>query len=112
MKLAFEFVFLSLLACHLFLISSKLHAREVILIENLSSPAEGELVRTILIKKFHLPKELITLKNDEHDCQQKSEAIVHLCLNADGNLEIKKMNQYVVKNSLGVFLNQDEGVSE
>lgn len=81
-------------------------ARDVILIENQASLEEGVLLRSILEKKFHLPSELITLKNINASCEDKTEAIIHLCLLRSGDLQIKKMNQYVVENSLGVFLNQ------
>lgn len=109
MKLIFNyFIFLGLLP--LILISSPAISREVILIENLATSAEGELLASILTKKFKLPRELITLRNTNQKCEIKSEAIIHLCLLASGELEVRKMNQYVVKNSLGVFLNQSEGV--
>ena len=85
-------------------------AREIVLIENLATKAEGELLRTILIKKFHLPNELITLRNTNLPCEAKTDAIIQLCIIENGELNILKMNQYVVKNSLGVFLNQaDKG---
>ena len=107
-------IFRNLICCCLILINSKLYSREVVLIENLASTSEGELLRTILIKKFHLPRELITLKNTNQTCEVKTEAIIHLCLAANGELIVKKMNQYVVRNSLGVFLNQsdEQGVLE
>lgn len=85
-------------------------ARDIILIENGATLAEGQLLSQILVKKFNLPVELITLRNTNLGCELKSEAIIHLCLRPDGELEIRKMNQYVVRNSLGVFMNQNEGV--
>ena len=94
--------------CFLILICPRLFSRDIVLIENLASKSEGELLKSILIKKFHLPPELITLKNISQSCEKRNEAIVHLCLEANGELSIKKMNQYVVRNSLGVFLNQTD----
>ena len=91
----------------LFLMYSAAYARDVILIENQAGKDEGILLKSILIKKFHFPKELINLRNINQDCEIKSEAIIHLCLLSSGDLEIRKINQYVVKNSLSVFLNQD-----
>lgn len=105
-------IFRNLICCYLILICPRLHSREVVLIENLASTSEGELLRTILIKKFHLPRELITLKNTNLPCEVKAEAIIHLCLAANGELLVKKMNQYVVRNSLGVFLNQSDEQGE
>ena len=95
--------------CFLVLITPHAMSREVILIENLATLAEGELLADILVKKFKLPRELITIKNTNLPCEARSEAIIHLCLEANGELQVKRMNQYVVKNSLGVFLNQTEG---
>ena len=107
-------IFKSLICCYLILICPKLFAREVVLIENLATISEGELLKSILIKKFHLPRELITLKNTNQPCEIRSEAIIHLCLEANGELLIKKMNQFIVRNSLGVFLNQtdEQGAAE
>ena len=83
-------------------------SREVILIENIGPEEIGKLLEKILIKKFNLPRELITLRNKSLVCTVNKEAIIHLCLLANGELEVRKINQYVVKNSLGVFLNQHE----
>lgn len=88
------------------LLSQRALARDVILIENRATVAEGEMLKNILIKKFRLPRELITLKNSIGPCELKSEAIVHLCLQDNGELEVRRLNRYVVKNSLGVFLDQ------
>ena len=90
------------------LIAPRLYAREIVLIENRATTQEGELLKMILMTKFHLPHELITLINTPSPCDFKSDAIIHLCLEANGELNIVKMNQYVVKNSLGIFLNQTE----
>ncbi len=102
MKLVCKYTLLSLI-----LMSSSVQAREVVLIENQASLEEGILLKSILLKKFHIPRELITLKNINEACEKSTEAIIHLCLLKSGDLQIKKMNQYVVENSLGVFLNQD-----
>jgi hypothetical protein len=104
-----KLIFKNLISCYLILISPNLFAREIVLIENLATVSEGELLKSILIKKFHIPTELITLKNTNLPCELRSDAIIQLCLREDGELLIKKMNQFVVKNSLGVFLNQTEG---
>lgn len=104
MKSIFNFVTICLLST----VSLQAHARDIVLIENLASLSEGELLKSILIKKFHIPRELITLRNSHLPCDLKSDAIVHLCLETDGELVVKKMNHYVVRNSLGVFLNHKE----
>ena len=107
-----KLIFKNIIFCFLILICPKLFAREIILIENLASKSEGELLKSILIKKFHLPKELITLRNTNKNCEPKTEAIIHLCLEADGELTVKKINQYVVRNSLGGFLNETNDEEE
>ncbi len=110
MKLTFKKSLL--FALFFILFSVQLEAREIVLIENLATLSEGEVLKKILITKFHLPKELITLKHTNTACEARSEAVIHLCLQSDGELVIKKMNQYIVKNSLGVFLNQEESVGK
>lgn len=102
----------AIIFCLFLLIGPHTFAREVILVENLASSAEGELLIRILVEKFKLPRELITLRNINTPCELKSEAIIHLCLEASGELQVRRMNQYVVKNSLGVFLNQNEGAGQ
>ena len=101
-----------LVFCSLNFIPNQVFSREVILIENQATSAEGEMLVRILVKKFNLPRELITLSNSNKPCEIKSEAIIHLCLEISGELQIRKINQYVVKNSLSVFLNQVPGVEQ
>ena len=82
------------------------NARDVILLENLATPADGEMVLNILLIKFNLPRRLITFKN-KSSCQKTSEAIMQLCLKANGELEIVKMNKFVVEETLGAFLESE-----
>jgi len=97
----------------LILTSPLVNSRDIILIENQASAEEGKLLTKILVNKFHLPLELITQKNTNKACEFRSEAIIHFCLLPDGELKVVKMNQYIVKNSLSVFLNQkDEELNE
>lgn len=107
-----KLIFKNLLCCYLILIAPKIFSRDIILIENMATSDEGILLKSILIKKFHLPEELITLKNIISDCEIRTDAIIHLCIKADGELHVKKINQYVVRRSLGGFLNQadEQGV--
>jgi hypothetical protein len=107
MKLIFKFI---LPFCLATTIVRTVYSREVILIENRSSKTDGELLRKILVKKFNLPIELIVLRNIGTDCELHTESIIHLCLDKNGNLEIRKFNKYIVENSLGVFFNQEEGI--
>lgn len=84
-------------------ITSSLYARDVILIENKASPEEGKLLIKILQEKFNIPGQLITYKNIHNPCTQNSDAIMHLCLLENGEMEIIKMNRSVVENTLGAF---------
>ena len=90
----------------LLIISFNTYSRDIIVIENVASDDLGILVQSILINKFNLPKELITLKQNQKHCSEHSDAVVSLCINSNEDLEIKKMNSFIVKNSLGVFINQ------
>lgn len=77
-------------------------ARDIILIENSASPNEGEMLLNIMEKKFNVPLELITFKTTKN-CSKSSEAIMHLCLNSRGELDVIKVNRFVMKNSFGAF---------
>lgn len=103
-----KFQFKAIITCSLITLSlNPLHARDIILLENLGTNAEGEVVLNILQKKFNLPRRLITYKN-KNSCNKNSEAIMHLCLKANGELDIVKMNKFVVEETLGVFLETEE----
>lgn len=104
MKLLFNLC----LAAFVLLPFKRSYGREIILVENRATADQGLMLRKILEAKFRLPRSLITLKNIQSECDQKSEAIIHLCLLPDGDLKVIKMNQFVVKNSFGIFLNQEE----
>lgn len=86
------------------------YSREIILIENQATKEEGQKLESILINKFNLPKELIDLRHEVKICQNNSDAVLHLCLNTVGDLEVRKINEFVVKNSLSVFLNKKKEI--
>jgi hypothetical protein len=89
------------------LLTSGLYARDIILVENLGPPAGGELLLKILQEKFNIPRKLIHYKMKQ-SCEKNSEAIMQLCLKADGEMEIMKMNKYVVEQTLGAFNDLEE----
>jgi hypothetical protein len=89
------------------ILAGPLHARDIILIENLASQAEGEALVGILQKQFSIPRRLITLKNKKV-CQKNTEAIMHLCLKINSDLEIVKMNKFVVEETLAAFMDLEE----
>lgn len=103
-----KLIFSLCLAAFVLLRLSEGQSREIVLIENRATHEEGLMLRKILETKFQFPRKLITLKNVSSSCDQKSEAIVHLCLMPDGELKVLKMNQFVVKNSFGIFMNQEK----
>lgn len=65
------------------------------------------MLRRILETRFRFPRKLITLKNIHTKCDEKSEAVIHLCLMPEAELRVIKMNQFIVKNSFGIFMNQE-----
>ena len=103
MKLIFK-IFLIITSQSIY---SQAHARDVILLENLGTHAEGTQALKILQEKFNIPKGLITYRNINGECQKRSEAIMQLCLKADGELDVVKVNRYAVENSLRVFLEME-----
>lgn len=88
----------------LFLILENAIARDLILIENLAELEAGKNLTRIIQEKFNIPRRLITQKNLNQDCSKKSEAILHLCLKKNGDLEIVSMNKSAIESMLGVFL--------
>ena len=92
--------------------STHLLARDIILIENQGKNDVGNMLKKILIKKFNIPNELITLKSITRECEYKTDSIVHFCLDSDGELHVKKIDHFIVKNSLGIFLNQSNDGEE
>lgn len=91
-----------------FLAFSNVEARDVILVENLGERDQGELLMKILQEKFNIPRKLITYKSISNQCAKDSDAIMQLCLRKDGEMEILKLNKFVIENSLRVFLETEE----
>ena len=91
-----------------FFVVLNLQARDVILIENLASHDEGKMLIRILKEKFHIPQKLITYKTPASECSKSADAIMQLCLKNDGEMEIIKLNKFVIENSLRAFLELEE----
>lgn len=106
MKLIFKTIFLVMITLQC--ISSTVLCRDIVLIENRGPMETGVLLKTILMDKYHFPANIITLRATGQDCQKKSDSIIHLCIDKNGELEIKKINEFIVQNSLSVFLNQSD----
>ncbi len=96
MKCLYKFILLTSL-------TSSLYARDIILVENKATAEEGKLLLKILQEKFNVPRKLISYKVPESECAKKSDAIMHLCLKENGELEIVKMNKLVMDRAFGVF---------
>ncbi len=77
-------------------------ARDIILVENLASNEEGRMLIKIIGEKFSIPNSIVTYQS-KTECSTNTEAIMHLCLQKNGELEIVKINRFVVKNSLSAF---------
>lgn len=103
-----KFIFNVCIAALALLPVTEIRARDIVLVESLAGAEQGKMLKAILEKKFHFPEKLITLRILRSTCTPKSEAIVHLCLLPDGDLKVLKLNEYVVKNSFGQFMNQGE----
>jgi hypothetical protein len=100
MKLIFSFLVL-------FIVSSA-WCRDIILIEHIENQETAKLVKKILITKFQIPEKLIQTTGIKNQCSIQTEAILHLCILKDGELEIKKMNKYILSRSFNIFINQSE----
>lgn len=97
MKLIFSLLFIS-----------QSYARDVILIENRAGIEEAQMVMKVLEQKFNIPRKLITVRNIANNCSKDSDAIMHLCVSENAEMEIVKMNKFVVEKTLRVFLETEE----
>lgn len=83
------------------------YAREIILIENLAGPAEEKMLTRILKEKFNIPESFIKV-NQKRACKLNQDAIMHLCLRADGELDVLKIETYAIENMLRTFLEMEK----
>jgi hypothetical protein len=79
------------------------HSRDVILVENLADNQAGQTLLRILQQKFNIPRRLITYRNVNRECIKNSDAIMQLCLKADGELDIVKINRIVIAETFRIF---------
>lgn len=98
-------VFTFSLYCH------ALYAREIILIENLADPIEGKTLISILNQKYQFPQKLITYNLLKGQCTKGSDAILHLCIKRNGDIDVLKYEKKVLEKMLNVFL-ESEGQNE
>ena len=96
--------FKNVIACALLTFSTNAFCREVILIENQADENSGQMLLKILQEKFNIPRKLITYRNVNKECMKNSEAIMQLCLKADGEMDIVKINKFVIEKTFRVFL--------
>ena len=95
MKWIFNVFFIFLL-----ILNIKCYGREIILVENLASQMEGEVLKDLLINKFNIPIQLMTFKKAIHTCSHSPESILHICLKENGEIEILKMNKEILEKNL------------
>lgn len=106
MKYLFKTLLICSLSC-LFFINASL-GREIILIENQATHEEGKLLVRILEEKFNIPRKLISYKRISGTCRKTSEAIMQLCLKSNGEMDVMKVDRFVIENSMGIFLEMGE----
>jgi hypothetical protein len=102
MKLIFSILLTFLLR------NSCAQARDVVVIEYIKNIESALVTKKILINTFQFPDHFIHIYKQETSCSNKTSAIVQLCILENGELEIRKINQYVLKNSFGIFLDKNE----
>lgn len=89
-----------------FFFQQQIYGREIILIQNEGGKENGKMLIEILQKKFNIPRVLIHY-NEKLKCGVNLEAIIHLCLKKDGDLEVIKINKFAVNQVLEVFLEME-----
>ncbi len=100
MKSLFNFSIISLVL----ITSNSTSAREIVYIENLASQLEGETLSQLLQERLGLPSRFIKVISKKSNCQKNQEAILHVCLKKDGEMEIMKRNQDILDNLRTSFL--------
>ena len=98
-----KFHFKSIVVLFMLLNSTLSHSRNIILIENLASIDEGQMLLRIVQHKFNIPKKLVTYRNIKKECMKNSDAIMHLCLKANGEMDIVKINKFVIEETFRIF---------
>lgn len=100
--------FKSFLVAMMLINSAVSYSRDIILIENLADNQSGQTLLRIIQQKFNIPRKLITYRNVNRECMKKSDAIMQLCLKADGEMDIVKINKFVVEETFRVFAEAGE----
>jgi len=103
-----KFHFKSILFTLMLMNSTMSYSRDVILIENLASVEEGQTLLRILQQKFNIPRKLITYRNSNRGCMKNSDAIMQLCLRANGEMDIVKINKFVIEETFRIFAEAGE----
>ena len=103
MKSHYKLFLKYILTMSILLSSIGAYSRDIILIENLASPEEGQLLLKIIHEKFNIPKKLITYREIKSECIKTSDAIMQLCLNANGEMDIVKINKIVIAETFRIF---------
>lgn len=94
----------------LFLFSQITWGREIIIIEHIQNNETASMLKNILVTKFQLPEALIKIRSQVDACSIQTDAILHLCVQKDGELEIKKINKYVLKSAFNIFFDLNEKI--
>lgn len=84
--------------------STAAYSRDIILIENQASASEGQMLLKIIQEKFNIPRKLITFRSINRECMKSSDSIMQLCLKPNGEMDIVKINKFVIENTFRVFL--------
>lgn len=98
MRLFFSLCFL--------LFSSKLPARDIILVTFDEYKEKGRSIEKILNEKFHIPKTLITLKETTDPCKADRSSVIHLCLTGKGNMKVAHRQTKTVTKAFGIFFKE------
>lgn len=104
MKSHFKSFLVAMVVAH----STASYSRDIILIENLADNQSGQTLLRIIQQKFNIPRKLITYRNVNRECMKKSDAIMQLCLKANGEMDIVKINKFVIEETFRVFAEAGE----
>lgn len=81
-----------------------LFASSPILITHDDRYKKAELINEIMTEKIGIPQNLIEVSNTALPCIIRDEAVVHLCIDEDGDVKLRNYDRKTVTEAFSVFL--------
>jgi hypothetical protein len=87
----------------LFIFSLGAFARDVIIVTYNGQLDTALLIQKILIEKIHIPTRLVRLEQTSSPCEIMNDPLVQICVNENGDMDIRKKTNNPLGQTFGVF---------